>query len=418
MSNRDSEIPPASTYRDFAELSIVTTSVLAFALIAIFLPFVALEKGGAITRDFVVYWATGQQLVHHGDPYDAAAMLRIEHTAGFREESGAFYMRNPPWALLLALPLGMGSIQMAALGWSLTLLGCQIVSGWLIWLMHGRPPTRIHWLAIWFAPSLICLLMGQTSLFALLGLVLFYRMHRSRPFIAGMSLWLCSLKPHLFLAFGMVLLVWLIVSRSYKIIAGAATALIASCIAVLVIDPAAWAGYSTMMHAPRIAREAIPCLSVAMRLSINPRAIWLQYLPSLLASCWGVVYYWRRRGTWDWIKDGNLLLLVSLVSAPYCWIYDQVLAIPALLQGAYATRLRPLLAFLAIGSGLIMIAVICGLKIYSSWFLWPAPVWLAWYLLATGLVNPFGKADSPSAFAGLDQMVGSSRAEKTTAGTR
>lgn len=414
MSNNQTAIRPGRPDVDFAELSLVTTSVLALVLIAMYLPFVALEKGGEVTRDFVVYWATGQQLVHRGDPYDPVALERIEHIAGFPAGYGAFYMRNPPWALLLALPLGLANLNMAAFVWSLVLLGCQAISGWLIWIMHGRPPNRIYLLPLSFAPSLTCLFMGQTALFALLGLTLFYWLHKSQPFAAGLALWLCSLKPHLFLPFGIVLLVWLIVSRNFRIVAGATLALGASCLAVHLIDPAAWAGYSKIMHAPTITMEPIPCLSVAMRLWISPPAIWLQYLPTALASCWAVIYYWRNRGTWNWVKNGSLLILVSIVTAPYCWIYDQGLALPALLDRADAIRSRSLLAVLTAFSALIMIGILCGLKITSSIFLLPAPIWLVWYLVAKTTVseNPAGPELS-SALIKNERKLGDSSAEKT-----
>jgi hypothetical protein len=86
----------------------------------------------------------------------------------------------------------------------------------------------LNYLGYSFAPALVCLIVGQTSLFALLGLVLFLRLHRTRPFLAGVSLWLCALKPHLFLAFGVVLLAWIIVSRCYRILLGAASAMAAA----------------------------------------------------------------------------------------------------------------------------------------------------------------------------------------------
>jgi len=50
----------------------------------------------------------------------------------------------------------------------------------------------------------------------------------------------------------------------------------------------------------------------------------------LLGSVWALTYFWPRRQAWDWEKYGNLLVLVSLVAAPYSWIYDGGLAIPAL----------------------------------------------------------------------------------------
>ena len=75
-------------------------------------------------------------------------------------------------------------------------------------------------------------------------------------------------------------------------------------------------------------------------------------------------------------------MLVSLFAAPYCWLYDQVLAIPALLEGAYATRSRHLLTAIALVNIPIVIALACGIKIISPFFLWTAPAWLGWYLLA------------------------------------
>jgi hypothetical protein len=224
--------------------------------------------------------------------------------------------------------------------------------------------------------------MGQTSLFALLGLVLFLRLHRTRPFLGGCALWLCALKPHLFLPFGAVLLAWILVSRSYKLLAGIAVAMAASCAVVYSIDSMAWTQYAAMMRASGIETEFLPCLSIALRLWLSPQAMWLQYLIPAVACVWALYYYWPRRRAWDWLQEGSLLMVVSIVAAPYCWLFDQGLAIPALLQGAYLTRFRSLLTVLAFASLLIEIELVSGTKLSSVLYLWTAPVWLAWYLLA------------------------------------
>jgi len=333
-------------------------------------------------HDFVVYWATGQQLVHHANPYDADAMMRIERSSGLAPGYGVLFMRNPPWALSLAFPLGLMSLRTGALLWSLALVACLAASVRALWLLNGRPGNRLHWIALSFAPALICLFVGQTSLFALFGLVLFLRLHRPHPFMAGLSLWLCALKPHLFLPFGVVLLTWVVVSRSYKVLAGATIALSSSCAAAFYIAPSAWIDYSRMMRAPGIEGEFIPCLSVALRLWIRPNTPWLQFLPVAIACAWALAYYWPRRQAWDWLKDGTPLMLVSIFAAPYCWLYDQALVIPALLYGAYRTRSRTLLAALAVTSIVIDAGLVCGVRITSALFLWTAPAWLAWYLLA------------------------------------
>jgi hypothetical protein len=83
------------------------------------------------------------------------------------------------------------------------------------------------------------------------------------------------------------------------------------------------------------------------------------------------------------MKDGSLLMLVSIIVAPYCWIIDESLAIPALLQGAYLTRFRPLLAVLALASVVIEAELMSGCKLFSNSYIWTAPAWLVWYLCAT-----------------------------------
>jgi hypothetical protein len=376
------DFPAVKRNFDIAELSITLASGLALAITALFLCVAPLTGKIAGARDFVVYWATGQQLVHHANPYDADAMMGIERAAGLPTDFGVLFMRNPPWALPITLPLGLIGVRAGALAWSLALLACLWVSVRMVWQMYGRPRNLLNALGYSFAPALVCLIVGQTSLFALLGLVLFLRLHGTRPFLAGVSLWLCALKPHLFLPFGVTLLAWVVVSRGYEVLLGAAAAMGASCGAAWWIDPTAWRDYGLMMRSYGIEREFIPCWSVVIRLWVRPQATWLQYLLPAAGCMWAFAYFWKHRLMWDWSKNGGLLVLVSILSAPYCWVFDQVIAIPALLQGAYLTSSKILLAILALASLTIEIGLVCGIKLPSAFYLWTAPSWLAWYLFA------------------------------------
>jgi hypothetical protein len=283
------------------------------------------------------------------------------------------------------LPLGFIGLRVGAFLWSLLLLGSLAASVRMLRRMHGSPNNALHWLGYSFVPALLCVIMGQTTIFALLGYVLFLSLHRRRPFLAGSCLWLCALKPHLFLTFGVVLLAWILVSRSYRVLAGAATALAVSSAAVACIDPSVWSDYGRMMRTAETEMMVrIPCVSVVVRNWMSPGTMWLTYLPAAVGCAWALGYFWSRRQRWDWMKDGSLVLLVSLLTAPYSWIYDDCAVIPALLQGAYQTRIRPLLVILSLAFVLIDIELICGVKITSTFYLWTAPAWLAWYLCATG----------------------------------
>ena len=333
------------------------------------------------SRDFIVYWATGQQLVHHADPYDTNQLNVVEHSSGFKRK-GTFYMRNPPWSLPLAAPLGFLPARVAALPWSLFLYGLLFLCVRTVWKMFGHAGTRLDMLGYCFPPALICVVMGQTSMFLLVGLVGFLRFHKSRPFWAGAALWLCTLKPHVFIPFGAALLAWIAIERQWRVLAGAAATMAASCALTEWMDPQAWGQYLHWARNSGISEEFIPCISVALRNLIDPRAAWIAFVPCALGAVWGLVYYWQRRHAWSWVENGNLLMLVSLVVAPYCWIYDQSLAMPALLYAAARVRSQALLGILAILFIGVEFQTFVVFWEYHYIFMWPGLAWLVWYWFA------------------------------------
>jgi hypothetical protein len=370
-------------FRMIAELLVVGICTLTFAITALGFVVSLLRRDAVGTRDFVEYWASGTLLAHHANPYEGGAILRLERSVGFNLPS-QIIMANPPWSLPLVLPLGFLNPRAGDALWVLSSVVCLVASVRMIWAMHGCPKTQWNILGYTFAPALLCLLAGQVTVYVLFGLVLFLRWHRSRPFLAGVSLWLCTLKPHLFLPFGLVLLAWIILTRSYKVLAGTAVALGLSTAIALVFDPHVWAHYGQMMSAARLDRMDIPGFSVLLRERVWPHTLWLQCLPAALGCIWALAFFWRHHDEWDWMRHGSLLMLVSVLVPPYTWLLDQAVLIPALLHAAYATQSRSLIAFLALTSAAIEIGLFLHTPLLQSFFfLWTVPAWLAWYLYAT-----------------------------------
>jgi hypothetical protein len=91
---------------DFADLAVALPCTVGIAIACLYLVLLPVKPSLFGSRDFTVYWATGQQLVQHANPYDGDALARLEHGAGFH--GAVLFMRNPPWGLLLAMPLGLG----------------------------------------------------------------------------------------------------------------------------------------------------------------------------------------------------------------------------------------------------------------------------------------------------------------------
>ena len=353
-----------------ASMLAVGVCILAFAM----------SESNAANRDFICYWAAGHQLAHHADPYDGKQILQLERSAGFRDNR-AFFMRNPPSAFFLALPLGFAGAKAGAVLWSLALIAALVSSIRLLWFMHGRSPDRLHMLGYLFAPLLACLLAGQIGIFILFGVTLFLRFHATQPYLAGAALLLCSLKPHLFLPFGAVLLAWAVVRRAYRILVGAAAAMTASIGLSFLLDPAGWSQYGDMVRGQRLQGEFIPTISLMLRLLVDRNALWLQLVPAGAACVWALWYFWKHREHWDWLDHGSLLLLVSVMVAPYAWFTDEAVVLPAILVGLYrlSNSGRSLLPFGCVAV-IALIEVLAGVILNSGFYVWTAPAWLAWYL--------------------------------------
>jgi hypothetical protein len=344
----------------------------------------AVDNSTAGKKDFIAYWAAGQQLIHGANPYDGSSLLRIERAAGLDGDRPNM-MLNLPTAFFLALPLGLVSAKVGIILWLLLLIASLLISIRILWMLQGRPDDRTHLLGYLFAPVLACLMAGQLGILLLLGIVLFLRFHGSRPFLAGSALSLCAVKPHLFLPFGLVLLVWVVSRKEYRLLAGILAALLASCALSFCLDTHAWTQYAQMMGSTaEVQNDFVPTLSMVFRLLINRNAAWLQFVPAVAACVWALWYFWTRRDKWNWMEQGLLLLLVSVACAPHAWFTDEAVLLPAVLVAVYRADAldRSLLPF-GLATGAALIELLAGVQLTTPFYLWTVPAWLAWYLYAT-----------------------------------
>ena len=358
--------------------------VLAGACLVACILFFGLTEKSAANRDFIEYWAAGQQLTHGANPYDGVAILRLEKAAGYDGDKPKISF-SPPVAFFLSLPLGLVGVKAGVILWSIALLAAISISNWILWIVNGRPDNRLHLLGYLFAPVLACQMAGQLGSFLLLAVLLFFLLHKSRPYLAGAVLMPCAAwKPHLFLPFAVVLLLWIIDRKAYRILAGFVSAMLASCLLTLWYDGHVWSQYSAMMQTTGVLHAFVPTLSVVLRLLVAPNAVWVQFLPEAAGCLWAVWYFWTRRSRWNWTDQGLLLLLVSALCAPYSWFSDEAILLPAVLAGLYrALNSGRSVLPLALFGGAALIEVLSVVKMTSPFYLWTVPAWFAWYLYAT-----------------------------------
>jgi len=372
--------------RSGGRLKRIVRALIAFAIVAFAVVVLVMSissTGNAAHKDFISYWAAGHLLLQHSNPYDAAAVFRLEKSVGFSEPQ-PLVMRNPPSALLLAIPLGVLRPAPGVVLWSLLILACLFASIRLLWTIHGKPPDRLHLLGYLFAPAFACMQLGQTSTVILLGVVLFLYWHRDHPFAAGLCVPLMVIKPHLLLPFGLVLLAWIVVRRAYPVLMGAIVGLIVATAAPLYFDHSLWRDYLSVLRSANADTAMMPTISTLTRMAIAPASNWLQFVPVILGCAWAMLYFLRHEREWDWNGNGVLLLAVSLFVAPYSWFSDEIVVLPAILAAIYccAKEDRSLTGFVIL-NGAALLLVFSGIHMWSLAFVWTTTAWLGWYLFAT-----------------------------------
>jgi hypothetical protein len=365
-------------------LRIVAAAVITLIGIAV----LAAVGSHTNTNDYVEYWSAGRLFVQRANPYSGPMILALEKSRGFAPDD-PLIMLNPPWALFMVAPLGYFPALVSLVLWIVATAGSVLAS---IFVLDVPPKYRTP--AFLFAPVLATLTMEQSSPFLLLGFSLFLRFHLRRPFLAGASLLLMAIKPHLFLVFWAVLLVDCVYRRSFTILVGLASALACSSAFAMLVVPHVWQDYIAVLRESTLAQNAFPTLPVLFRALINAKITWLALIPACVAIVWGVAYYWHKRATWAWRRDGMLVMLVTVLTSPYGWISDQIVLLPAVISALLPSPRKFAMEILVV----LNCAALLVFCVSARGRAWLPLAWFAWYLYATRKeINPSSEGNDSTA---------------------
>ncbi len=340
--------------------------------------------------DFVGYWAAGRLNAAQQDPYNAEALFALEREVGRPpEEAAPLLIWNPPWVLLLLTPFGMLPYPFARALWFFLQMAALAWSADRLWLIGGghRDYRLLAWgLAFLFGPALHTLRMGQISHLLLIGLVGFLHFVRRERWIAsGITLSLLWIKPHIcYLLLGMILLQTLY-RRQWALGAGLLGVPLVALLIVALMNPDALTGWlRTLLEGP-LKELATPTLGAWLRLFFGVERFWLQFLPSGLAVLFSFGFVLRHRGQ-DWVNKESLpwWVLFSLLTMPYGWTFDHVVALVALIPTSIRLGWRPqALSWWALwGVYIIVNAILAFTSGNMFWHIWLAPFWLLWTAMA------------------------------------
>jgi hypothetical protein len=314
-------------------MSVAAGAAVASVIVAVGL---SARAGVPYMNDFIAYWTAGRLLLDGGNPYDVAAILELQRQMGSRFVDPGV-VRNPPWVLPLLIPFAALPFAVGWYAWAAAQLVSVGLSAAILWRLFGgeaRPAAAVA-LTFLFPPAVFVALGGQIGGILLLGLAGFtWAVERRKCLVSGLFLALLTLKPHLLLPFGIVVLLWMIRERRFAPLIGAAAGVILGCSVALLIQPELLEQYAEFIRAEVPEEDLVSTPGAALRLALGFDRFWIQWLPAMIGVAWGIVHYLRHKEQWSWSEQLPLLAAVSWLSAPYGWVYDMVLLVPTILDGA------------------------------------------------------------------------------------
>ena len=306
--------------------------------------------------DFVQYWGAARLVRQGNNPYDATAMLALQQEVGWpKAEPLRFW--NPPWTLIVTLPLALLPFGPATLLWvSLQTLG-TLTSGLLLWQYfapeNGHPLLGVL-LAVGFFPCISATNMGQISFWFLIGVVGFLWAERKGwDGAAGASLGVLMIKPHVTYLFWLGALWWAWRRDRRRVLIGWLGALGSASAVALLMAPDVFVNYIAAYSDPPLVWHSAT-FGTWLRLGLGWELEWLQFVPSLLGGLGLLAWLWLRRGPWHWEAMAGPLLLLSMIRAAYGWSFDQVVLLPAVVAVVAALAAKPSVERLAIVGTLLM----------------------------------------------------------------
>ncbi len=370
---------------------LVAQSLSALILLACL--FVLKQRTPVSVNDFAAYWSAARLLLHHNNPYATGPVRSIEEHLG-RPDSEHLIMLNPPWALPLALPTGLLPFRIAQTLWLWASILITLYSVRLLWTLYAgaeRVPSALWLVIALFLPMYVQFAIGQIGAFVLLGIAGFlYAQYYKHNVMAGLSLFLIALKPHLAFLIWVILVLWILQQRKWRI--AWTFAIVMSCAVAIacVLDASVFQHYSEMWATTRVIWNKTPTFSGFLCYLMLSRR-WIAFIPFWIALVWGILYWRKHRKKWDWIEQTPLLLLVSVAASPYSWFFDQIILIPAIVQltaERHSTQIKKpafgFLAYVAINLAILSFSNTHNLLLFA----WTAPAWLVLYVVIRRRKNP------------------------------
>ena len=341
--------------------------------------------------DYLEYWTSARLLLTGQNPYSPPQLLSLQQSLGWPGAS-PHIMWNPPWTLAFLIPFGLLDFLTARLLWLGLLSVTALFCARHLWTLYGGAKSRyrIAWIMTFtFAPTIFALLLQQIATLTLLGIVgfLHFEKHKWHK-MAGASLVLVALKPHLYFIFWLILFLWILDRRRWDVLLGFALAILLTSAIPTAINYRVFYEYVQLYLTTTSTTpfdQETPTLARALRHLVDIDNPLPQFLPAITGVLWSGWYWKKYKIEWNWVQQSALLLLVSVTTNFFAWSADQVILLPALLQGTKwsidaglrAKIIAPAIIYVLTEFAILLFKFFTP---YDFWYFWLSLVWCFIYL--------------------------------------
>ena len=279
------------------------------------------------TLDFVAYWSAYQAVKVGDNPYSLSSIYPFQSILIKNQKSPQAFL-NPPWSLTVLAPVLTLDFTSARFFWiALNVIFIYATVALISNYFRGPPSqkTTLILSAMLFLPSFWTIWLGQLSLFmtvcftAALAAIL-----QKRDRLGGLLLIPLTLKPHLFLAIGIVLGVYLIYKKRFSLITSFLVGFAALQLITYLFIPHIYTQWLEMNFSPLSWKTSslVTFLREAVMYSSGELVAWPAIAVPAIGILLSVPWYLRK------INGSKLelivppLLCISLGIAPYAWLHD------------------------------------------------------------------------------------------------
>jgi hypothetical protein len=336
--------------------------------------------------DFISLWGAGRLLWTGQNPYDRELMIALiaANVAGITTPVGGFH--NPFWTLPLFLLVGVLPYPLACGVWSVMTIAVAIYC--VRFFINERPGgegdlqrvLRIIIAVLCFFPLLKHLFVGQTTIFALGGLILSLKFYRKEQwFRSGLALSATLLKPHLFVPLYVLCVIAGLRSRRLYLIgvvSGFIFALVVCSLVSLTFRPTLLAEFVASTSGLYAERLGVPQVTLGHAITILTGVSAAVPMFSGLGVL-GAVGLGMAGSQMDFLDKAAHALFLGAICAPYGWSHDHVILLVPYLMCAENLLNR---------SFVVGVLLLTAQFLYSAW-LFSTDAWnLEWGIILVPMI--------------------------------